>query len=219
MRTHVALAAAVGLLLLTVGCVTQPPADAPAVDAPTDEAPATTSLDSLALTIDDLPRGGWSVRADTSDAVSSDSESAGPCALDVADILGANLGDEEAWASFTRESLDQFLTVGVMEADDAVDAIGAIDEAWSACPERFEFVANGQDASVALSDFEGAAPADSVCRHLSMSIGYATLVGDICFVAHDEYIYSAHTYARYSHNAVDPEELVETLAAQAAKLD
>ncbi len=101
--------------------------------------------------------------------------------------------------------------------DDPQTVVDEGEAAWSAWPETYEFTRTGTH-NVRLLPYEGAAPENSVCRNVDMFTGSALPMGDICLIAHGDYLVVANTVSYHESQFVERSEFDQIVQAQLDKL-
>ncbi|TFC90271.1 hypothetical protein [Cryobacterium sp. TMT4-31] len=195
-------------------------------EAPAAEAgPEADDLAPLALTVADLPSGGWSLEpsssTDSEDAeVSTDKSTGDLCALDFASALSIDEADNLNGHTFTRETLDQTLSTGVFIVEDGEQVIADLSAELASCTEPLATTENGRDTLIEIDELvggEAAIEGDSLaCRQIKMTFGYKAFAGSICFVADGDLVVSTMTTGP-SMSPVQAEEFAQLTNAATQK--
>lgn len=216
------------LIALTVSLVAgcsqaEPPGAAPdAAQAPSAHAtPEADDLAGLALTVADLPSGGWTLKPATSEGTetSTDKTVGEVCGLDFTSAFPADMADDHGTV-FSREKLEQQFSTGVYRLADAEKVVASLAAELALCAEPVISTTNGQESRAEINELDdgGASiEADSeACRQMTMTFGYRVVSGSFCFIADGDLIVTTMTTGP-STSTVQPAEFAQLTNAATQK--
>jgi hypothetical protein len=187
-------------------------------------APTADDLRALALTVADLPTGGWTLAPSGTGSkgaeTSTDKTPGEVCGLDFTSAFPLDAADDDTGSIFTRESLGQRFNTGVFLVEDAEQVIDDLNTALDSCSGPFMSTESGQDTRVEVEELAGGEAAieggSKACRQVQMVIGYTSLHGSFCFVADGDLVVSTMATGS-SSSTVQPAEFAQLSNAASRK--
>jgi len=203
-------------LSLVAGCsqAEQPRAAPDTAESPAaDATPQADDLAGLALTVADLPTGGWTLKPATSEgtATSTDKSVGEVCGLDFTSVFPAEMADESG-TTFSREKLEQQFRTGVYRLADAERVVTGLAAELSSCTEPVVSTTNGQEYRAEIDELDGGEAAIegdfAACRQMTMTFGYRVVSGSFCFIADGDLVVTTMTTGP-STSTVQPDEFAQ----------
>ena len=183
--------------------------------------PEADDLAGLALTVADLPSGGWTLKPATSDGTetSTDKTVGAVCGLDFTSVFPADMADDNGTV-FSREKLDQQFSTGVFRLEDAEEVIAGLAAELDSCTEPVIATTNGQESRAEIDELDGGGAAiegdSGACRQMTMTFGYRVVSGSFCFIADGDLVVTTMTTGP-STSTVQPDEFAQLTNAATQK--